>query len=130
MRIVSALLGAAALIALSGAALADHHMAKAIKVGKTAAGEVLTNAKGMTLYIFDKDKPGVSNCKGECARKWPPMPATASSKSEGDFSVIKRADGSYQWAYKGKPLYTWFKDKKPGDTTGDGVKGVWHLARP
>ena len=130
MRISSVLLGAAALAFTMSPSLADHHMAKAIKTAKTAAGEVLTNAKGMTLYVFDKDKSGVSNCAGECAKKWPPMPATASSKGEGDFSVVKRSDGGFQWAYKGKPLYTWIKDAKAGDTTGDGVKGVWHLARP
>jgi predicted lipoprotein with Yx(FWY)xxD motif len=43
--------------------------------------------------------------------------------------VIVRDDGSRQWAYKGKPLYLWVKDHKPGDTTGDGFRGVWHVAR-
>jgi predicted lipoprotein with Yx(FWY)xxD motif len=58
------------------------------------------------------------------------MPAEASSKNEGKFTVIKRNDGTYQWAHMGQPLYTWIKDKKPGDTTGDGVRGIWHLAKP
>jgi predicted lipoprotein with Yx(FWY)xxD motif len=47
-----------------------------------------------------------------------------------DWSLIKRDDGSMQWAYKGKPLYLWIKDGKPGERTGDGFKGVWHIARP
>ncbi|MFH5774703.1 COG4315 family predicted lipoprotein [Paracoccus broussonetiae] len=115
-----------AALALSAApALAQPAM-----VGKTASGEVLVDAKGMTLYTFDKDGGGASACVGECAVNWPPLPAASDAKAEGDFAPIARADGSAQWAYKGKPLYTWIKDKAPGDITGDGVKEVWHLARP
>jgi predicted lipoprotein with Yx(FWY)xxD motif len=45
--------------------------------------------------------------------------------------MIKRDDGAMQWAYKGKPLYTWTKDSKAGDITGDGFNnGVWHIAQP
>jgi predicted lipoprotein with Yx(FWY)xxD motif len=44
--------------------------------------------------------------------------------------VHVRDDGAKQWAYKGKPLYTWAKDTKPGDITGDGVNNVWHIAKP
>ncbi len=47
---------------------------------------------------------------------------------EDDYSVITRKDGSLQWAYDGKPLYTWIKDKEPGQTTGDGLGGKWHVA--
>ena len=93
---------------------------------------VLTNADGMTLYVFDKDAAGSgkSACNGDCATNWPPLMATASDKASGDYSIITRDDGSRQWAYKGKPLYRWIKDQKPGDTTGDGVKNVWHAAKP
>ncbi|MFK5977493.1 MAG: hypothetical protein QM488_01230 [Rhizobiaceae bacterium] len=127
MRII---LGLAALVLAATPALADQHTVDAIKTATTSAGDVLTNSKGMTLYVFDKDKPGVSNCKGKCIALWPSMPAEASSKNEGQFSVIKREDGSFQWAYKKMPLYTWVKDKKAGDVTGDGVKNVWHVAKP
>ena len=93
---------------------------------------VLTNADGMTLYVFDKDAAGAgkSACNGDCATNWPPLMATAGDKASGDYSIITRDDGSRQWAYKGKPLYRWAKDQKPGDTTGDGVKNVWHAAKP
>jgi len=47
-----------------------------------------------------------------------------------EYSIIRRDDGTSQWAYKGKPLYFWAKDAKPGDRSGDGVNQVWHLARP
>ncbi|KAA0573301.1 hypothetical protein FZ983_30245 [Azospirillum sp. B21] len=99
-------------------------------MGKTAMGPVLTDAKGMTLYVFDKDTAGKSACNGPCATNWPPLMAPASAKPMGKYTVVTRDDGSRQWAYDGKPLYTWAKDAKPGDTTGDGVNNVWHVAKP
>jgi predicted lipoprotein with Yx(FWY)xxD motif len=93
---------------------------------------VLTNQAGMTLYVSDKDAAGSgkSACNGECAMKWPPLTATTSDKASGDYTVITRDDGSLQWSYKGKPLYLWSKDQKPGDMSGDGVNNVWHTAKP
>ena len=111
-------------------AYAGGHVPAAIHTMDTASGQILTDAKGMSLYTFDKDTDGVSNCNDGCAVKWPPLTAAADASGKKDYSVITRADGSKQWAYKGAPLYTWFKDKAAGDMTGDGVKGVWHIAKP
>jgi predicted lipoprotein with Yx(FWY)xxD motif len=58
------------------------------------------------------------------------LKAGATDQGAGDYAVITREDGSKQWTYKGKPLYYWAKDSKRGDTDGDGVKGVWHTAKP
>lgn len=93
---------------------------------------VLTGTNGMTLYTFDKDTTGSgkSVCNGPCAVNWPPLLATDSDTAQGDYSIITRDDGKKQWALKGKPLYFWIKDSKAGDTTGDGVQGVWHLIKP
>jgi predicted lipoprotein with Yx(FWY)xxD motif len=93
---------------------------------------VLTNTAGMSLYTFDRDVAGSgkSVCNGQCAALWPPLMAAADSASAGDYAIVTRDDGSKQWAYKGKPLYLWVKDTKPGDRTGDGVNNVWRLARP
>lgn len=91
---------------------------------------ILTDASGMSLYTFDPDTATSSACNGGCARKWPPLTAGADAHDHGDFTVIMRADGSKQWAYKGQPLYLWINDKAPGDMSGDGVGGKWHLARP
>ena len=93
---------------------------------------VLVNGGGMTLYTFDKDTAGSgkSVCNGPCATNWPPLAATPADTGSGDYSVITRDDGAKQWALKGKPLYLWIKDKKPGDQTGDGVNGVWTIAKP
>ncbi len=101
------------------------------KIGDSAKGKVLTDQKGMTLYVFDKDAEGKSACNGPCATNWPPLAAAADAKAEGVYTIITRDDGGKQWAYKGKPLYTWTKDAKPGDITGDGVaNNAWHVAAP
>lgn len=96
------------------------------------ADGVLTGPNGMTLYIFDKDtqNSGKSVCNGPCATNWPPLMAADTDKASGDYAVITRDDGKKQWALKGKPLYYWAKDTKPGDKTGDGVLTVWHTAKP
>ena len=92
---------------------------------------ILTNSAGMTLYTFDKDTAGSgkSVCNGPCAKNWPPLAANGDDKPGGDWSVISRDDGSKQWAYKGKPVYRWSKDQKPGDKTGDGFINAWHVVR-
>lgn len=90
------------------------------------SGDRLVNKAGMTLYTYDKDPAGKSTCNGACAGNWPPLMASATDKAGGDFSIIARDDGSRQWAYDGKPLYTWVKDQKPGDRTGDNFNKVWH----
>ncbi|MDD3935108.1 hypothetical protein [Rhodoferax sp.] len=93
---------------------------------------VLVGPNGMTLYTFDKDVAGSgkSACNGPCATNWPPLMATQGESASGDFSIITRDDGSQQWAVKGKPVYYWVKDSKPGDKTGDGFNNVWHTAKP
>ena len=122
--------GAAAVLLFVGGAYAQMAMAPA-KTADTAKGKTLVDAKGMTLYTFDRDAGGKSACNGPCATNWPPLKADAGAKAMGEWSVVARDDGSPQWAYRGKPLYTWSKDAKPGDVTGDGfLNGAWHVAQP
>ena len=96
---------------------------------KKAADGTWTDAKDMTLYTFDKDAGGKSACNGPCATNWPPLMAMGDAQASGDWTIVTRDDGGKQYAYKGKPLYTWSKDAKPGDKTGDGVNNVWHTAK-
>lgn len=91
--------------------------------------DMLVDGKGMTLYTFDKDESGKSNCNGDCAKAWPPAMAMESDKPVGDLTIIKRDDGTLQWADDGKPLYTFVKDMKPGDAAGDNFKNVWHVVK-
>jgi predicted lipoprotein with Yx(FWY)xxD motif len=117
----------AAVLVLGSAALfsAGAH-AQAVK---TQDG-ILVNSAGMTLYTFDKDAGGKSACNDQCAKIWPPVTAAADAKPMGDLTVITRDDGSKQWAHKGKPIYLYAKDAKPGDKTGDNFKEVWHVIKP
>ena len=98
---------------------------------KVAEG-LLTGSNGMTLYTFDKDAAGSgkSVCNGPCATNWPPLYVMKGESAGGDYAMVTRDDGRKQWALKGKPLYYWVKDQKPGDRTGDGVNNVWHVAKP
>jgi len=116
-------------ILLAGTALAAEENYGPLKEQATAIGKVLADPNGMTLYTYDKDSPGKSNCYGECAEYWPPMKAAADAKPVGDLTIIKRDDGTMQWADEGKPLYTFVKDKKPGDVTGDNFKNIWHIVK-
>ncbi len=90
---------------------------------------MLVNSAGMTVYTYDKDTPdsGKSACVATCAKNWPPVMAEGSPAAP--YSVVTREDGGKQLAHKGKPLYTFVKDKKAGDKTGDGVGGAWHVVK-
>jgi predicted lipoprotein with Yx(FWY)xxD motif len=128
MRISMTTVLVAAVISLgTAAALAQ---AAPAKTADTAKGKALVDGKGMTLYTFDRDVAGKSNCNGACITNWPALGAAADAKPSGDWTVVARDDGGKQWAYKGKPLYTFAKDAKPGDAAGDGVNNVWHIAAP
>lgn len=91
-----------------------------------AAG-MLTAKNGMTLYTFDKDKDGMSACYDACATNWPPYLGKKGESLGNDWTLVKRKDGSLQWAYEGKPVYFFAADKKPGDMQGDGKNMVWHI---
>ncbi len=93
-----------------------------------AAHGVLVDPAGMTVYTYDKDEAGSgkSSCVATCARNWPPVKAPAGALPE-PWSLVMRADGGPQLAHRGKPLYTFIKDKKSGDKAGDGVGGAWHV---
>src|SRR3990172_12001693 len=81
-------------------------------------GTFLTDPKGMTLYMYTKDQPNVSNCYDQCAQNWPPLLVTtgspvAAAGLAGMLGLTTRKDGSKQVTYNGVPLYYWVKDTKP-----------------
>ena len=92
---------------------------------------MLVNGKGMTLYTFDRDvaNSGKSACNADCAVKWPPHLAGAYDQPRGDYTIVVRDDGKRQWAFRGKPLYTWPEDQDAGDKYGDNYNKVWHIIR-
>ena len=102
---------------------------------KMAPARILTTAQGMTLYVYAPDKKNKSMCYGECAEYWPPMivapgvkPPAALPGVAGAFGVTMRTNGKHQLTYNGAPLYTFIKDKKPGQMAGQGLDvagGYW-----
>jgi predicted lipoprotein with Yx(FWY)xxD motif len=122
---------AVAALILFTSAVALAQAATPAKVTDSSKGKIYVDAKGMSLYTFDKDSAGKSACNGKCAENWPPLMASTDARASGDWTVVTRDDGKKMWAYKGKPLYTFKKDTKAGDITGDGfLNGAWHLAKP
>lgn len=93
---------------------------------------VLSDPAGLTLYVFDKDVAGDgrSVCNGPCAALWPPLMAEPGDRPQGEFSLLTRDDGSRQWAWRGKPLYRFAQDTKPGEQKGEGFKQLWHTVKP
>lgn len=108
-----------------------------LMVSKSSAlGNILTDSKGMTLYIFLNDTPGTSNCYDQCAAIWPPYTVpqgaslTSNSGVTAKLGTTQRKDGSLQLTVNGMPVYYWAKDKNPGDTTGQGIGSVWFVLDP
>lgn len=96
-----------------------------------ASGGMVVDDAGMTLYTFDRDTvPGKSACAGGCTANWPAALAGAYDKPGGDLGLIAAAGGRHQWTYKGRPLYRFSGDTRPGQHNGDGFGGMWHVARP
>jgi predicted lipoprotein with Yx(FWY)xxD motif len=95
-------------------------------------GVFLTDSSGKTLYYFTRDTAGASTCTDNCIVRWPAFsaePVTAPSLMKpADFSAITRADGIKQIAYRGKPLYSYAGDAKPGEVNGQGIGGTWYVA--
>lgn len=126
---MSRMIAAAAALGLIFAASAAS--AQMLKTADTAKGKTFVDAKGMTLYTFDKDAGGKSVCNGPCADNWPALIAADDAKPTADMTIVVRDDGKKMWAYKGKPLYTFKQDTAAGDTKGDGfLNGAWHIAKP
>jgi predicted lipoprotein with Yx(FWY)xxD motif len=92
------------------------------------ADGILVDGAGMTIYTFDMDiaGSGKSTCNGPCEKMWPPVPLTV-EWIESPYSIVTRDDGSKQLAYKGRPLYLFAKDAKPGERKGDKMGGAWHV---
>jgi predicted lipoprotein with Yx(FWY)xxD motif len=115
----------------------ENYKEPSIKVMSDATlGNIIVAHNNMTLYTTNNDSKNMSNCYGVCAQNWPPFTLAEKEKPvknqkiKGDLKIIKRTDGMMQVSYKGWPLYFWIGDKKEGDTTGNGVNGVWSVVTP
>jgi predicted lipoprotein with Yx(FWY)xxD motif len=110
--------------------IAEARSADPVNTAATAGGAAFVDPRGMTLYTFDEDKSARSACGFVCSFVWPPLSVPAGAPLTARWSAIDRGLGMSQLVYKGRPLYTYVKDSRPGDATGEGVDGVWHIARP
>jgi len=112
---------------LAAASLAGGVSAQAMPAGVHTAGGGFVDGQERPLYEFGWDTMvGMSHCVGPCAKAWPPFVAAADAKPMGDWTIIERGDGSHQWAYRNKPLYTFGKDTPGKPATG--VSMNWTLA--
>lgn len=97
-------------------------------------GDVLTDAKGKTLYFFSNDAKGTSTCTGGCLTMWPKYHSAETSTDmevdKAEIGEITRADGSKQTTYKGWPLYYFTGDNTANTINGDGLEKIWFVAKP
>ena len=127
-----------AALACAGAGTA-HGAAGAAKSGTvdlraTKLGKVLVDAKGMTLYLFEKDRRNKSACAGACAKVWSPLlvkgKPTAGGGVKASLLGTTRRKSGVQVTYNGHPLYHFSGDKKAGQTRGEGSKAFgaeWYV---
>jgi predicted lipoprotein with Yx(FWY)xxD motif len=141
IKLLAALAGSA-LLAATAAALALGGSTKTggarVNVAKSRLGQILVDSKGITLYDFPPDKGKISVCYGACAALWPPLithgkPAAGHGVRRSLLGTTKRKDGKLQVTYRGHPLYYFVSDRKPGQTTGQGLNqfgGPWWVLSP
>ena len=135
-------LGASAAFASIAAALAVANATKTggatVAVARSRLGSILVDSKGITLYDFPKDRGTTSSCYGACAALWPPLttkgkPVAGRGVRASLLGTTKRKDGKLEVTYNGHPLYYFVSDRKPGQTTGQGVNqfgGPWWVLSP
>jgi len=109
-----------------------------VKTLRTKLGRILVDARGRTLYLFEKDKGATSSCDGACASVWPPLTTGGKAKAGAGVTAAKlgvtnRTDGRTEVTYGGHPLYTYAGDQKPGDVQGQGLDqfgAEWYVLAP
>lgn len=138
MRALVIIIGVLALGALAQSAIATPDVPRnVVAVGGSAYGPVLFDGRGLALYAFTRDRAGHSSCSGACARNWPPFVVRggvgAGSGATGSLlGTTRRADGSRQVTYAGRPLYYYVGDRKPGQILCQHVSefgGLWLVVR-
>ena len=131
---IALLLAALAAVAPNAAATPTRGT---VVVGKSAYGPVLFDGRGFALYVFTRDRAGRSTCSGACAQAWPPYilhgrVRTGAGARASLLDSIRRADGSRQVTYAGKPLYYYVGDRKAGQILCQNVSefgGLWLVVR-
>jgi predicted lipoprotein with Yx(FWY)xxD motif len=131
LSVTAVVAATAAALALAGGNTTSR--GTSVKIAGSKLGRVLVDSKGITLYDFVKDKGTTSVCYGACAALWPPLlttgkPVAGPGVKASLLGTTKRKDGKLEITYGGHPLYYFVTDRKPGQTTGQGVDqfgGPW-----
>ena len=89
---------------------------------------VLVDPSGYMLYTYEHDPPGQSRCVGFCSVEFPPLRALPEAREACGFTLLGRDDGTRQWAYRGKALYRYRRDRV-GDLLHDDRGSSWHIVR-
>lgn len=118
---------------VANATLGSHLAAAgSVKLAMPVNGAEQTSTaerNGFTLYTFDNDTAGVSNCSGTCLTNWPALIAHTGAVATAPYSLVQRASGEMQWALNGMPLYFFAGDTQAGQTNGEAVGNNWFVAR-
>ena len=109
-----------------------------VKAGQVSSvGKVLTTSSGLTLYHYTDEHGGKIDCKGGCAKLWPPLLVKGSTKptagpgvTASKLGTIRRPDGGVQVTYNGLALYRYAPDRKAGDVKGQGLEREWYVISP
>jgi predicted lipoprotein with Yx(FWY)xxD motif len=119
----------------SATAAAPARPVPSLQVRHTKLGRILTDQRGRTLYLFEKDKHGRSTCFGACARVWPPAlvrgrPSAGEGIAASKLTTTRRGGSKRQLVYDGHPLYRMNADVRPGQTQGEGFLATWWIVSP
>jgi predicted lipoprotein with Yx(FWY)xxD motif len=135
-KLVALVFAVAALsVAAPGSAQAPR---STVTVKASSFGRILFDGRGFVLYGFTRDPRGRSACSGACARAWPPYvvrsaPRAGTGAAARLLGTTRRANGSLQVTYAGRPLYYYVGDRRPGQILCQNVTefgGVWRVVRP
>ena len=130
MARVAPLIAGLALSTAATTALAESHGNDLVHAREFRGSVYMMDQRHMTLYLYGGDGRNQSACTGDCAATWPPALLPEGSELGENYTLFRREDGTMQIAYKGRPLYLYSGDTRVGDTNGDGIGGLWSVARP
>jgi predicted lipoprotein with Yx(FWY)xxD motif len=129
-------------VSKSGVAGARHATKSATVMTRKVRklGVILVNSRGRTLYMFVPDHRRKVTCKAVCAVIWPPLkikkghrPTAGGAARKKLLGTDKNPGGGRVVTYNRWPLYTYIKDHKPGQVTGQAVDdsgGLWYVLSP
>jgi predicted lipoprotein with Yx(FWY)xxD motif len=138
--LAAAIAVAAALLLVAGvqASSSSHSRTGDVALRKTGLGTILVDRRGRTLYLFEKDRNGMSMCNSGCAKYWPPLtsrgtPRAGKGVRQSLLRLTRARHGARQVTYAGHPLYTFVGDKGAGQTSGEGLDNFgaeWYAVGP